>query len=164
MLEEKIISLIEPSLKSQGLSVVQAKVTGNNKGKLLQIFLENLDGSTPQMENIEKASRNISVLLDVENVFADRYYLEVSSAGLDRVLLKKKDFERFIGFLVNIKLRLKNELGTKRLRGRITKVTEENFSIFEEEKKLDVTIDFHNLDEARVVLTDELLKSKGAKN
>jgi ribosome maturation factor RimP len=165
MLEEKIHNLIEPMITQLGLNLVQVKLSGNAKGKTLQVLLEQQNGAGGvNVDNCQKISRSIGALLDVEEVLSDRYYLEVSSAGLERPLIKKADFERFNGFLIAVKLKLKNEFGTKKLSGRIKSVTDEGFIIIDEDKKTDVLIEFYNLDDAKLIATEEMFKSKGISN
>ena len=49
-------------------------------------------------------SRAIEEILDREDPIKEPYILEVSSPGLDRVLKKDREFERFKGRLVDVKL------------------------------------------------------------
>lgn len=165
MLEEKIHNLIEPLINQLGLNLVQVKLSGNAKGKTLQILLEQQNGDAGvTVEDCQKVSRSVGALLDVENTLSDRYYLEVSSAGLERPLVKKQDFERFNGFLIAVKLKLKNEFGSKKLNGRIKSVTDEGVTIFDEERQSDYLVEFYNLDDAKLVATEEMFKSKGIRN
>lgn len=165
MLEEKITDLINPLLKAEGLEIVKVNVTSNSKGKVLQILLEQENGDTAKIAECEKASRNISALLDVENVFSDKYFLEVSSAGLERPLVKPKDFERYEGFLIKAKLKLlDSKHNTKKFKGRIKTSDDASFEIFDDEKGEDIKIDYFNLDDAKLVVTDEMFKSKGLRN
>ena len=55
-------------------------------------------------DDCETVSRFLSARLDEEDPIAQNYYLEVSSPGLDRPLLCEKDFIRFTGSLVEVKL------------------------------------------------------------
>ncbi|HCR85412.1 MAG TPA: hypothetical protein DIV86_01920 [Alphaproteobacteria bacterium] len=165
MLEEKIHNLIEPVINQLGLNLVLVKIKGNIKGKILQVLLERADGGSVNVENCQHVTRSISSLLDVENVFSDRYYLEVSSAGLERPLVKKADFEKYTGFLIALKLRLQHpDFASKRFKGRLKSFNDEGFTIYDEERKQDIFTEFYNLDDAKLVVTDEMFKSKGARN
>ncbi len=55
-------------------------------------------------DDCEKVSRYLSEKLDKEDPIAQNYYLEVSSPGMDRLLVNDKDFVRFAGALVDVKL------------------------------------------------------------
>ncbi|MBR5730490.1 MAG: ribosome maturation factor RimP [Firmicutes bacterium] len=55
-------------------------------------------------DDCEIVSRYLSDRLDEEDPISQNYYLEVSSPGLDRPLISRKDFDRFTGSRVEIKL------------------------------------------------------------
>ena len=55
-------------------------------------------------DDCEKISRFLSEKLDSEDPIEQNYYLEVSSPGLDRLLVSDKDFERFKGEMIEVKL------------------------------------------------------------
>jgi ribosome maturation factor RimP len=54
------------------------------------------------LEHCQKVSEELSAVLDVEDVVADEYTLEVSSPGLDRPLRSRDDYQRFAGRLAKI--------------------------------------------------------------
>jgi ribosome maturation factor RimP len=54
------------------------------------------------LEQCLKVSEELSAVLDVEDVVADEYTLEVSSPGLDRPLRSRDDYQRFAGRLAKI--------------------------------------------------------------
>ncbi len=74
-------------------------------GSLLRIYIDHADGIG--VKDCAKVSHQISGVLDVEDPISENYSLEVSSPGMDRPLFSKKDFERFSGSKVSIKLRVK---------------------------------------------------------
>ncbi len=102
-LSEKVEHILAASLEHQGYAIVRVQVSGNVR-KTVQIMIEKLDHTEITIEDCERVSRHASVLLDVEDPFPFAYVLEVSSPGLDRPLVKPKDFERFSG--KDIKLHL----------------------------------------------------------
>ena len=55
-------------------------------------------------DDCEKVSRFLSAELDRLDPIEQNYYLEVSSPGMDRALLREKDFIRFAGEQVDISL------------------------------------------------------------
>ncbi len=61
------------------------------------------DGSGIRIEDCERVSHQLSHLLTVEGVDYSR--LEVSSPGLDRPLRGRRDFERFTGSEITLKLK-----------------------------------------------------------
>ena len=73
----------------------------------LRVYVDKLqDGEYTYMssDDCEIVSRYLSERLDAEDPISQNYYLEVSSPGLDRPLLSEKDFERFKGSRIEIRL------------------------------------------------------------
>lgn len=107
-------ALLERSLTQLGYEMVDLEIS--NRGKLLRLFIDKPEGVN--IDDCVLVSNQLGNLLAVEHdIDYDR--LEVSSPGLDRVLKKHADFERFSGERANIKLRVpmearKNFLGILR--------------------------------------------------
>ncbi len=102
-LTDKIEQNIESVVKECGCSIVRVAFVGAQKRKTLQIMIEKIDGSNITIEDCENVSRAVSVRLDVMDPIKGRYNLEVSSAGIDRPLVKIQDYERFVGKPVVVK-------------------------------------------------------------
>jgi len=105
---EKIREAAERVARSEGLEVfdVEWKI---GKQRLLRIYLDRLPGpQNPEglgvsHRDCERVSEQLSVILDVEDLVpGPSYVLEVSSPGLDRKLIKRGDYERFVGRLARI--------------------------------------------------------------
>ena len=99
--------LVEKTVGQLGFELVDFEMS--NRGKLLRVFIDKLTPKdTKDSVNIDDCvlvSNQLGNVLTVEHeVDYDR--LEVSSAGLDRVLKKEKDFARFAGERASIKLRV----------------------------------------------------------
>jgi len=94
-------SIAEPLL-DKGYAVVRVQMNGNIR-KTLQVMIERIDGQPITVDDCAQASYSISVQLDVENAVSGSYVLEVSSPGLDRPLVKIKDYQRFVGHAVVVK-------------------------------------------------------------
>lgn len=93
--------LLERAVTQLGYELVDLELS--NRGKMLRLFIDKPDGVT--VDDCVLVSNHLTHLLAVENdVDYDR--LEVSSPGLDRVLKKPADFERFVGSKAQIKLRV----------------------------------------------------------
>jgi ribosome maturation factor RimP len=95
-LNQRIEKTIESIMAGDGYGVVRVLVTGNIR-KTLQIMIERLDDEPVGIVDCENVSRLISPLLDVENFISESYALEISSPGIDRPLVKPKDFIKFVG-------------------------------------------------------------------
>jgi len=100
-LTEKIEELVLPILEDLGCELVDIEYQREDRGWVLRFLLDK-DGGI-NLDDCATASREISSLLDVENVISTAYNLEVSSPGVERPLKKALDFERFAGQLAKIK-------------------------------------------------------------
>lgn len=98
--EEAVAALVVPVAEDHGLTLVQAKRTQG----VMQLMVEQADGSSPTLEQCAKLSREVSALLDVEEVIPGAYQLEVTSPGVNRPLLSKADYDRFKGRTAKVKL------------------------------------------------------------
>jgi ribosome maturation factor RimP len=100
-------SLIEQTVTQLGFELVDLEVS--NRGKLLRVFIDKLNPvDTKDSVNIDDCvlvSNQLGNVLTVEHEI-DYDRLEISSAGMDRVLKKEKDFVRFAGERAQIKLRV----------------------------------------------------------
>lgn len=85
-------------------------------------------------DDCEKVSRFLSGELDRLDPIEQNYYLEVSSPGMDRALLKDKDFERFAGEIVDISL-YKAVDGKKAFQGKLIGIENGNIVITDEKDK-----------------------------
>lgn len=99
--------LIDKTVAQLGFELVDLEVS--NRGKLLRVFIDKLNPKdTKDSVNIDDCvlvSNQLGNVLTVEHEI-DYDRLEISSAGMDRVLKKEKDFIRFVGERVQIKLRV----------------------------------------------------------
>ena len=84
-------------------------------------------------DDCEKVSRFLSAELDRLDPIEQNYYLEVSSPGMDRALLKEKDFVRFAGEIVDISL-YKAVDGRKAYQGRLIGMENEKIIITDEKE------------------------------
>lgn len=98
-LSEQIEKIIKEPLLDNGYEIVRI-LFGGEKRKNLQVMIERIDGLEITVDDCEKSSRLISVLLDVNDPIQEHYLLEVSSPGIERPLVKLKDFQRFCGELI----------------------------------------------------------------
>jgi ribosome maturation factor RimP len=99
----KIEAVAERVGQSEGIEIVEVELKGGGKSRLLRIFIDKPEGVTHT--DCELISHQVGTILDVENLLPGAYTLEVSSPGLERKLLKYKDFERFQGKKIKAILR-----------------------------------------------------------
>ena len=98
---DRIEKLVQPLLEELGCELVDLEYQREQRGWVLRFFLDKENGIN--LDDCAMASREISSLMDVENIISTAYSLEVSSPGIERPLKKTQDFKRFTGQLAKIK-------------------------------------------------------------
>ncbi|WP_246660384.1 ribosome maturation factor RimP [Nitratireductor sp. XY-223] len=158
-LDARIAAIVEPVLESMDFRLVRVRLSGQN-GMTLQIMAERNDG-TMTVEDCETLSRSLSPLLDVEDPIDRAYHLEISSPGIDRPMVRKSDFERWSGHLIKCETSVP-VAGRKRFRGTISEVDAGGFVVERDQASYGdeptVRIPFEALSEAKLILTDELIR------
>jgi len=104
MEKERIEKETEPLLTETGFELVDLKVLKHGSKLLLQFFIDRIDGGVT-LEDCASMSDKLGSYIDMNNVLEGGYILEISSPGMDRVLRKEKDFLKFKGSRVKIKLK-----------------------------------------------------------
>ena len=157
--DARIAGIVEPLINAMGYRLVRVRVTGMN-GLTLQIMAERPDG-TMTVEDCEAVSHAISPVLDVEDPIDKAYNLEVSSPGIDRPMVRRSDFVRWKGHLVKCETSVM-VAGHKRFRGTIADVDATGVTIDRDQPPADeakiVTVPFAAIAEAKLVLTDDLIR------
>jgi ribosome maturation factor RimP len=106
---EKIKKLILPVLEHQDVALIDIYEKGKEGNQVLRIFIDHENGVS--LDLCTKVSRDISDILDTEDIIKQKYRLEVSSPGFDRPLKTLKDFSRNINRKIKIEyLNEKNDL------------------------------------------------------
>ncbi len=100
---EQVREIAERVATSEGLELVEVEFHGRGSNAVLRVYIDKPGGVT--IDDCQNVSRQMSVILDVEDPIPASYTLEVSSPGLDRKLSKPSDFERFAGSQVKFVLR-----------------------------------------------------------
>ena len=159
--DRSLIELLDPVAEAAGFEIVRLRLMGGNTRRL-QVMAERpgAEGEIGYMDvaDCARLSRAVSEVLDAADPIAGEYLLEVSTPGIDRPLTRLKDFELFAGYEVRMELDRLAE-GRKRFRGQLAGVEDENIGInLEEEPDATVYVPFAWIIEAKLVLTDELLK------
>lgn len=107
-------NLALPILESMGIELVDIEFGKAGRDAVLRLFIDKEGGI--MLDDCADVSRELSMVLDVEDVIACNYSLEVSSPGLDRPLKKAADYERFTGRLIKVRTYepLPDDKGNKR--------------------------------------------------
>lgn len=154
----RIETMIEPALAEMGFALVRVRLTGGTR-PTLQIMAERLDETGMSVDDCAAISHAVSAILDVEDPISGPYTLEVSSPGIDRPLVRLRDFERFAGFEAKIEMKGAVE-GQRRFRGRLDGLDGESVRLIT--KDGEVVLPYRDIQQAKLVLTDELLAAAEA--
>ena len=103
-IQQSLTALIPPVAASLGCELWGVEFVAQGRRSLLRIYIDKEEGVT--LEDCERVSRQVSSVLDVEDLIKGEYTLEVSSPGMDRPLFSLAQFEQSIGERVQIKLRM----------------------------------------------------------
>jgi len=143
---ERIKDIVRPVIDSFGLLFDDIEYIPQGRRWVLRIIIDKEGGVT--LDDCEKVSRQVSQLLDVEDVIPHTYVLEVSSPGLDRPLKRFEDYIRYRGRLVRVKTRQPYNNRTS-FTGRIVSAEEGKIRI-ETEKEGIIEILFSDIMNARL--------------
>jgi ribosome maturation factor RimP len=157
-LEARIARIAEPVANGLGYALVRVKVTQDN-GMTLQVMAEDANGRFT-IADCERLSKDLSPVLDVEDPIDREYHLEVSSPGIDRPLVRARDFIANIGNEAKIELADMLE-GRRRFRGEIVAADGESVTIRLPDAPVgqdpDHRLPLSLIGEAKLVMTDALL-------
>ena len=114
---EIVADMLQEFLQQEGYELYNIEFIKEGRDWFLRVYLDKVSGEGYiGTEDCEKVSRYLSEKLDEEDPIEQNYYLEVSSPGMDRPLLKREHYERYTGSEVEIKL-YKGKDGTKNIAG-----------------------------------------------
>lgn len=146
-----ISGLVQPVLSALGLELWGIEYLGQGKRSMLRIYIDKEGGV--DIEDCAEASRQISLLLDVEDPISSEYTLEVSSPGLDRVLFTPEQYRGCLESMV--KLRLKQNIdGRRNYKGRLLAVEGEDDVLKLDVDGIEVSIPFAQIEKGNVIATE----------
>ena len=139
--------MLEPGIRSLGYELVGVEYqSGGKGGGLLRVYIDSEAGISA--DDCQKVSYQVSGVLDVEDPIPGHFTLEISSPGLDRMLFRKQDFERFAGQLIKLRTAYPIE-GQRKFKGRLLGLQGENV-VFEQDD-MEISLPFDQIEQARLV-------------
>tara|TARA_B110000503_G_C7076064_1_gene382956 strand:- start:711 stop:1193 length:483 start_codon:yes stop_codon:yes gene_type:complete len=154
-MESKVAELIESTINDLGFELVKVTIHGTVH-KILEVLIERKNEEKLQVGDCQLVSRNISAILDVEDMVSGKYFLEVSSTGLERPLVKLQDFERFVDR--DIKIRLKTALNDSlTYTGKLLGLDGDKVKL--KSKNIELSFDYDNIKRANLVFTEEMFRA-----
>ena len=152
-MDRRVAEIITPVIEDMGYELVRVRLMGG-KNAILQVMADKPDGGI-EVDDCAEISTMLSAVLDVEDPIVDAYTLEVSSPGIDRPLTRLKDFDTFEGY--DAKLETAELIdGRRRFKGVLAGVDGDEVLINLDEGTVGLKFDW--LSEAKLILTDELIK------
>lgn len=158
---ERVAELVEPTLASMGYDLVRVQLSGS-RSPILQVMAERRDEAGMTVDDCADISRAVSALLDVEDPIAGAYTLEVSSPGIDRPLVRRRDFERFAGFEAKVETGLPID-GRRRFKGTLLGMdgNDVRIALASGQEPADVRVPIGDVQKAKLLLTEGLLAASG---
>ena len=145
--EEKVEKLIKKKIEDLGYRLYDVEYSKEGKDYYLNIYIDKENGI--DLNDCEKVNNEINPILDKEDIVKEKYFLVVSSPGIERILRKDRHLEENIGKEVNIKLFKKDEQGKKEYKGILKKFDKEEVEIEVEENE--IGIDRKNISQIKTV-------------
>lgn len=143
---EKIEKIVTPVVNEMGLSLVDIEYMQDGGYWYVRIYVENLNGEIT-LEECAAISGKIDE--DVDKLIEQRFFLEVSSPGIERPLKKLEDFIRFKG--EKIKVSLKHKINDKKnFEGIITECKDNTIFLEVEEENI-MEIPFSEVKKANII-------------
>jgi ribosome maturation factor RimP len=160
----EIAALVEPVLEDIGFRLVRI-VMSKRDGGTIQIMADKAGGAI-NVDDCATISRRLSPLLDAHDPIEGRYFLEVSSPGIDRILVRPSDFEDWAGYEAKVELKDLVD-GRRRFRGIVEGYEDGELRIHvqldEKSEPQTIGLPVDLIQEAKLVLTDELIRASLAK-
>lgn len=143
---EKIEKIVTPVVNEMGLSLVDIEYMQDGGYWYVRIYVENLNGEIT-LEECAAISGKIDE--DVDKLIEQRFFLEVSSPGIERPLKKIEDFIRFKD--EKIKVSLKHKINDKKSFEGIITECKDNIIFLEIEEENIIEIPFSEVKKANII-------------
>ncbi len=148
--EKQLENLIAPTVTALGCELWGLEYMAQGRRSLLRIYIERADGVS--VEDCERVSRQVSGLLDVEDPIKTNYTLEVSSPGLDRLLFRAEQYQRYLGETLDVRLNFPFE-GRRKFVGQLAGLEEGDVVLRVDDTEY--LLPLENIQRARIVPTFE---------
>ncbi len=148
-IEDIIFEISSPIAEKNNCEVVDVEFKKEGANWFLRIFIDK-DGGI-MIDDCEAVSRGVSDELDKVDPISQAYFLEVSSPGIYRILKRDKDFIKYKGYNIEVKLYKPLE-GKKKLKGILADFKNDIIYIEIESGEI---IEINKKDSGKVTLADD---------
>ncbi len=132
--------LVRPVVEGLEYEFWGMEYLAQGKDSVLRIFIETDHENGIGVEDCAKVSRQVSSILDVEDPITGEYNLEVSSPGLDRPLFNLSQYEKYIGSIISLRLRVPFD-GRRKFKGQLTALESEDVVVRVDQEEYLLPID-----------------------
>lgn len=107
MASDALTAEMERRVAELGFELVELERAGSRARPILRLRIDRPDSRPGEpavsLDDCVRVSRALEPFLDAREDLSDRYVLEVSSPGVERPLVRRRDWERFAGSEVRLK-------------------------------------------------------------
>ncbi len=149
--ENQIEGLLAPAVEALGCELWGVEYMSQGRRSKLRVYIDRPEGVT--VDDCERVSREVSDLLDIEDVIPSAYTLEVSSPGMDRILFKPGHYQANLGATVDVRLNFPFE-GRKHIVGTLVAIEDDEIVVRpreQGEEAEEFVLPLENVQRARVV-------------
>lgn len=130
----KIEKIVLPVLKEMELELVDIEYLQEGGYWYVRIYIEKLDGDV-SLDDCAKVS--MAVEDDIDKLIDKKFFLEISSPGVERPLKREKDYIRFTGS--KIKVSLKHKINEKKnFEGILSKFENDTVFLMTDNEELEI--------------------------
>ena len=145
--EKEVKELLNPIIEERKITLWDIEFKKEGPSYVLRVYLDK-DGGIG-INDCEEVSRALSAVLDEKDPIPQAYMLEVSSAGLDRIIKYDFHFEKCIGKNVDVKLFATLD-GVKEFTAKLIGFDGENVTM--EKDGSDITLPFNKISSLRLTV------------
>ena len=134
-IKELVAGVLAEFLEKNGYELYNVEFIKEGKDWFLRVYIDRTADSAEGIgtDDCEKVSRYLSARLDELDPIEQNYYLEVSSPGMDRALLKDSDYVKYAGRFVDVTL-YQGMNGKKTFFGKLSGIQDGNLVILDEKE------------------------------
>lgn len=142
----ELFELLAPVVRALGYEILGIEYYKRQSGSILRLYIDGDAGIS--VDDCARVSDQVTGVLDINDPITEQYYLEVSSAGLDRPLFTVQQFQQFCGHKVRLKLD-KRVYKRRKIVGVIKSIQGTDITVNDD--KIDYVIPAHAIESAHLV-------------
>ena len=130
--------MTQPRIELLGYELIDVEYHLGKKSLKIIIYIDHLNGI--KIDDCVLITDTISPIIEDDSSLRDNYNLEVSSPGLNRKLILKEHYDKFIGNVIKVKLKTKID-NRKIYKGTLLGRIDNKINIFENNHKINIKLD-----------------------